>query len=94
MGPIPWVGEGGWQGLVHIIYVTTSSFAFLEICVLFYIIYTCYAHQLPAPPLPPLPLPCEEPEQVPARRSLFDEPPEVEAREVEEEKVTGDAVGH
>eukprot|EP00435_Cladocopium_sp_Y103_P009963 s2297_g2.t1 len=29
----------------------------------------------------------EEPEQVPARRSLFDEPPEVEAREVEEEKV-------
>lgn len=38
------------------------------------------------PPEEP-PVPAQEPEQVPARRSLFDEPPEVEAREVEEEKV-------
>lgn len=38
------------------------------------------------PPEEP-PVPVQEPEQVPARRSLFDEPPEVEAREVEEEKV-------
>ena len=69
-----------------------STISFVQLPDGYYFISHTRTVHVPQLPAPPLPLPCEEPEQVPARRSLFDEPPEVEAREVEEEKVIGDAV--